>query len=127
MIYDDLRWTLSNSRSGIFFLYLVFRDPHRYWKFRSRDRGPPPTSAGICVKKWFSMNRKKNTWQGTGKFRVLSSPARWARARKCTYPKSATQVSSTDLIQGHLKGCQVDLVLKDNIVMFYQNIDILAS
>ena len=34
---------------------------------------------------------KKNTWQGTGKFRVLSSPARWARARKCTYPKSATQ------------------------------------
>ena len=65
---------------------------------------------------WFSMNRQKYTWQGTGKIKVPYSPARW------------------DLVQlMHLsQGCSryrlaiADLFLRDNIVMLYQNIDILA-
>ena len=32
------------------FLYSVFGDPHRQWKFRIEDRGgPPPTNVSICV------------------------------------------------------------------------------
>ena len=44
-------------------------------------------------------------------------------SRKCTYPKSATQVTADT---NNNDTNNIDLVLKDNIVMLYQNINILA-
>ena len=64
---------------------------------------------------WFSMNRQKYTWQGTGKIKVPYSPARW------------DLVQLMHLSQEYLSSTKnSDLFLRDNIVMLYQNINILA-